>query len=109
MQVSSTSVLDATVDSSMEGNGTVMDSSSSSGFPHLVIEASVGSVVASSSVNVQKSRAWQNVEIPRSSVHRLADTSVKSSVSVIPSQGSQLSSSDSLAELRFIANSSWAN
>ena len=40
----------------MVGNGTVISSSSSSVFPHLVLEASVGSLVVSSSVNVQKSR-----------------------------------------------------
>ena len=53
--VSSTSVLDAMVDASMVGNGTVMGSSSFSIFPHLILEASIGSVFTSSSVNVQKS------------------------------------------------------
>ena len=38
------------------GNGTVMGSSSSSVVPHLVLKALVDSVIASSSVDVQKSR-----------------------------------------------------
>ena len=80
-QVSATLVLDATVDSSIVGNGTVMGSSSSSVVPHLGLEASVGLVVASSLVNVHKSRVGKEHVSPMVSLAQPIVSTVLSKIS----------------------------
>ncbi|KAK3229673.1 hypothetical protein Dsin_001554 [Dipteronia sinensis] len=134
-QVSSTYILNATVDSSMVRNGSVIGSSSSLVVPHLVLEASVGLVVAFIKDFFSfGSLGSSGCQFSSEFVDWSVDNSVKSSVSVakvdqrvlrdgsgcshippliavlvIPSQGSQLPLLDSKDELCFITDSSWAS